>query len=85
MYNDYNLNLCNIFYCQCNGQSLITVTGTVTPSVSITSASGNTNCDGATVTFTATPTDGGNSPSYQWKKGGSNVGTNSAILIQPVL
>jgi gliding motility-associated-like protein len=55
----------------------LNATGTVTPSVSI-AASNSTICTGANVTFTATPTNGGTTPSYQWQLNGANVGTNSA-------
>jgi hypothetical protein len=55
----------------------ITVNETQPVSVSIASSDAdNTICDGTSVTFTATPTNGGSSPSYQWKLNGNNVGTN---------
>ena len=56
----------------------ITVGQTATASVNIT-ASGTTICSGTEVTFTATSTNGGDAPSYQWKLNGNNVGTNSAV------
>jgi hypothetical protein len=42
-------------------------------------------CSGTTVTFTAFPSNGGIAPVYQWKKGGANVGTNSAVYVDPGL
>jgi hypothetical protein len=55
-----------------------TVTTSVTPSASITSSDGdNITCLGTSVTFTASSTNGGLSPLYQWMENGVNVGTNS--------
>ena len=68
--------------------SVVTLHLTIAPnlpaSVIITST-GNTICAGTSVTFTATPTNGGTDPAYQWKLNGNNVGTNSTTYINSSL
>ena len=49
-------------------------------SVSIV-ASENPICAGTSVTFTATPTNEGSLPLYQWKINGINAGTNNPVFI----
>ncbi|MCK3685487.1 PKD-like domain-containing protein, partial [Maribellus sp. YY47] len=56
---------------------VMTVNDNVDVAVSI-AANADPVCAGSSVTFTATPTNGGLSPVYQWYKNGSVVGTNSA-------
>jgi uncharacterized protein (TIGR02145 family) len=43
-------------------------------------ASDNEVCANTQVTFTATPTNGGVNPVYQWKVNGVNAGTNNAVF-----
>ncbi len=60
------------------------ITASTVPSVSI-AASANNICDGAPVTFTATPVNGGTTPVYQWSLNGNNAGTNNATFMSSTL
>jgi uncharacterized protein (TIGR02145 family) len=85
----YNPNNGDIVTCVLNSNAVCAtgnpatsnaITMTVNPNlpVNITiSASANPFCQGSSVTFTATPINGGGSPTYQWKVNGVNAGTNS--------
>ncbi|MCX6278206.1 MAG: hypothetical protein NT004_08925, partial [Bacteroidetes bacterium] len=57
----------------------ITVNIPVIPSVTITADFPQV-CAGETVTFTATPVNGGTSPAYQWKVNGTNAGTSAPVF-----
>ena len=55
----------------------VTVNPTVTPTVSVAASPGTTICAGTSVTFTATPVNGGSGPSFVWKKNSLVVGDSS--------
>jgi hypothetical protein len=63
----------------------ISVVSSVTPSVSIVVSPGSTICPGSSATFTATATNAGTLPSYQWFVNATPVGTNSATYVGSTL
>lgn len=58
----------------------VTINPSVVPVVSINSSETGPICTGTNVTFSATPVNGGNSPTYQWKINGNIVGTNNPVF-----
>ncbi|MEI6767298.1 MAG: T9SS type A sorting domain-containing protein, partial [Bacteroidota bacterium] len=56
------------------------VNSVLTPTVSIAASPSGAICAGTSVTFTASPTNGG-TPVYQWQLNGSNVGNNTNTYV----
>jgi len=75
---DYSATVVSVFGCS-SSSNTITVKAPLVPSVTIASST-NDVCSGVNITFTATPTNGGASPSYQWKINGVNTGPNSNVF-----
>lgn len=67
-------NTCSISTC---ANVSVTTLPYVDASVSIAAVPTGAICSGTSVTFTASPVNGGTSPDYQWKVNGGNVGTGA--------
>jgi hypothetical protein len=64
--------------------AMLTVNPLLMPAVTIQPDNNNI-CAGTLITFTATPVNGGTSPSYQWKVNGVNAGSNSSVFVSTTL
>ena len=80
----YTVTATNNFGCTATASTTVVVNNPVPVSVSI-AASATTICEGTLVTFTATPTNGGTTPAYQWRVNGNPVGTNSTTFTTTTL
>lgn len=62
-----------------SGEPTVSITQDVGPRVSINISSGNNpSCSDNSITFTATPINGGTLPSYQWRKNGTAISGENA-------
>lgn len=62
-----------------NKANYITVNPILSAELGITQSPQGYQCTGTPVTFTATPVNPGANPSYEWKRNGITVGTNSPV------
>ncbi len=65
------------------GSVTVFINPTVSPTVSISDDAGGTICTGSVVTFSATPTNGGASPTYQWFVNGVILGAGPTFSYTP--
>jgi uncharacterized protein (TIGR02145 family) len=74
--------ICVAAYNDCYRSLLSCLTITLTPALPVSvsiAANANPVCSGTSVTFTATPVNGGTTPAYQWKKNGTNISGATSV------
>ena len=80
----YVLTVSNGSTCSAKDTVAVTVNTATAPTVSINTSSNNI-CLGSTLAFSASSTNGGSNPSYQWRVNGNNVGTNNSSFTSAAL
>jgi hypothetical protein len=76
---DYSVTVTDKIGCTASSPSvMVTETSFVTASVSIAANLPDPVTPASSITFTATPVNGGTNPTYSWRRNGVVVGTNSA-------
>ncbi len=80
----YNVKLASAQGCDSTVILNLTVNPQLLVDVGIAPSQNNI-CKGSSVTFTASPTNGGTTPQYQWYLNGSPVGTNSTTYTNTAL
>ena len=66
-----------------SGDATVNITSLVMPSVALSSSTGDSVCAATTVTYSATATNGGTTPSYVWSVAGSPVATGATYFYAP--
>lgn len=77
-------NIGNSFCTVASTPAVVSVIATPSPQISIAAADNNI-CSGSPANFTATPTDGGNSPVYQWMVNNVNMGSGGTTFTSSAL
>lgn len=65
------------------GAATVTITPLVTPIVAISSSHSDTVCAGTVTTYTAVPTNGGTTPTYEWMVNSTVVAASSSYSYTP--
>jgi len=81
---DYQIEVSNQGECSVLSNTITLISEPIYAYLSITATETNIN-SGTEVTFTATPTNEGSSPQYQWQINGINIGTNNSIYMSSTL